>query len=360
MVPVLLGLAAAGTALFGAKKMMDSSSNNNRAKELQVDARNIYDSAKNILEQNRVRTNEMLEELGKTKINVWANEMGDFINIFSQFKNVQQEGELAEEGEVSINQETINEYKGAALKASEMLKAGLGTLGAGALAGVAAYGGASMFAAASTGTAISALSGAAATNATLAFFGGGSLATGGLGMAAGGAVLGGVVLAPIMAVAGSLMAAKSEENLAKAEKMYNEACYAAEKMNGMSDILVNIYDISNDYNEFILQFRETFRKCIISLNDAYVQEYDECKKSFWNKLKLMLGFNVKVDYNKITNEHKHILHVAWLMAQTMQKLLTTNLMTDEGIVNIEAKNVLNNSQNLINGQLELMEGNYNG
>lgn len=50
-----------------------------------------------------------------------------------------------------------------------MVNAGLGSLAAGTLAGVAAYGGASMFAAASTGTAISTLSGAAATKATLAF-----------------------------------------------------------------------------------------------------------------------------------------------------------------------------------------------
>jgi hypothetical protein len=46
-----------------------------------------------------------------------------------------------------------------------------------------AWSGAMAFGAASTGTAISALSGIAATNATLAFLGGGSLAAGGLGIA---------------------------------------------------------------------------------------------------------------------------------------------------------------------------------
>ena len=59
---------------------------------------------------------------------------------------------------------------------------------------------ASTFAAASTGTAIATLSGAAATNATLAFFGGGSLAAGGLGMAGGTAVLGGLVAGPALCV----------------------------------------------------------------------------------------------------------------------------------------------------------------
>lgn len=42
-----------------------------------------------------------------------------------------------------------------------------------------------MFASASTGTAISTLAGAAATNATLAWFGGGSLVADGWGMAGG-------------------------------------------------------------------------------------------------------------------------------------------------------------------------------
>jgi membrane protein implicated in regulation of membrane protease activity len=48
---------------------------------------------------------------------------------------------------------------------------------------------ATTFGAASTGTAISALSGAAATNAALAWLGGGALAAGGGGTAAGGAIL---------------------------------------------------------------------------------------------------------------------------------------------------------------------------
>ena len=48
---------------------------------------------------------------------------------------------------------------------------------------------------ASTGTAISSLSGVAATNATLAWLGGGTLAAGGLGMAGGAIVLGAIGIA---------------------------------------------------------------------------------------------------------------------------------------------------------------------
>lgn len=69
-------------------------------------------------------------------------------------------------------------------------------------AGAAAWWAVSTFGVASTGTAISALSGAAATNATLAWFGGGSLAAGGAGVVGGAVVLtGGMVVVAVAASA---------------------------------------------------------------------------------------------------------------------------------------------------------------
>lgn len=73
-----------------------------------------------------------------------------------------------------------------------------------AVGGAAAYGAftaAALFGTASTGTAISTLSGVAATNATLAFLGGGTLAAGGAGMAGGTLLLTGMVAAPAAALA---------------------------------------------------------------------------------------------------------------------------------------------------------------
>ncbi|MFI5617591.1 hypothetical protein [Streptomyces sp. NPDC051567] len=73
-----------------------------------------------------------------------------------------------------------------------------------AAGGAAAYGAftaAALFGAASTGTAISTLSGVAATNATLALLGGGTLAAGGAGMAGGALLLTGMVAAPAAALA---------------------------------------------------------------------------------------------------------------------------------------------------------------
>ncbi|MGB9578301.1 MAG: hypothetical protein ACPL3S_03425, partial [Halothiobacillaceae bacterium] len=70
--------------------------------------------------------------------------------------------------------------------------------------------------------AIGSLSGAAATKATLAWLGGGALSAGGLGVAGGTYVLGGLVAGPALAIAGFAMASKAEEAVTKAEE------YAAE------------------------------------------------------------------------------------------------------------------------------------
>ena len=62
---------------------------------------------------------------------------------------------------------------------------------------------------ASTGTAISTLTGVAAGDATLAFLGGGALAAGGGGIAAGTAVLGGIVAVPALIIFGLVNHAKA-------------------------------------------------------------------------------------------------------------------------------------------------------
>jgi hypothetical protein len=72
---------------------------------------------------------------------------------------------------------------------------------AGGTVGLGSWAAVSLLGTASTGIGIGTLYGAAATNATLAWFGGGSLATGGLGMAGGTLALGGLVLVPMLGIA---------------------------------------------------------------------------------------------------------------------------------------------------------------
>lgn len=100
---------------------------------------------------------------------------------------------------------------------AHVLAGGAGGAAAGAaVGGAAAYGtfmAAVSFGTASTGAAISGLSGAAATNAALALLGGGTLAAGGAGVAGGTMLLTGIVAAPalLLAVGGLVWMAKRNQ-----------------------------------------------------------------------------------------------------------------------------------------------------
>lgn len=78
--------------------------------------------------------------------------------------------------------------------------AGSAGIAGGAIAGTTTISLVAAFGTCSTGTAISSLSGAAATNATLAWLGGGATSAGGGGVAAGSIVLGGIVVVAAIAV----------------------------------------------------------------------------------------------------------------------------------------------------------------
>lgn len=178
-----------------------------------------------------------MENLGKVRVNAWAEGIDTFVTAFGTFKNVEMDRRIDTNMEFIGSDEEpkqmLMNIQNASMTANEVAKAGFAALGTDTLVGIASYGGAMMFGIASTGTAIAALSGAAKTNATLAWFGGGAKAAGGLGMAGGKLILAGVVVAPIVAVAAVIAGAKGKEKLAEAKKIHAEAEEAVSQMNIM-------------------------------------------------------------------------------------------------------------------------------
>ncbi|MEZ9557920.1 hypothetical protein [Vibrio splendidus] len=104
---------------------------------------------------------------------------------------------------------------------STALGAGFGGL-IGGTAALGAWALVSVLGSASTGTAIIGLSGVAATNATLAWFGGGALAAGGAGMSGGMMVLGGIVAAPMIYFATKRTYAKADKINEQYKKLSEE------------------------------------------------------------------------------------------------------------------------------------------
>ena len=177
--------AALATGAIGGEKTIQAAMDNSKAKKINMIANDNIESARTQLERQRQEAGLSLDQLGKIKLDVLDHDVLDFVTTFEKIKNIDFQSSIGldELKDLHIDQNTFTELKELGNFALEVAGgASAGAVG-GALTAIGAYGAATTFASASTGTAISTLSGIAAQNATLAFFGGGSLASGGLGMA---------------------------------------------------------------------------------------------------------------------------------------------------------------------------------
>lgn len=224
-IPLIIGAAAAVAGIYGAAKGVSGAIDHKKAKEMNSEAEHIIDFANKKLDDYRKLTNNTIEDYGRRKISALNGVVSDFIETFEQLKSV----DLIQSPELDklkagdfYNKELVSmrqDYQ--ALKDAGL---GLGSgLGSGAALAFGAYNGTMLLATASTGTAISSLGGVAATNATLAWLGGGSLAAGGYGMAGGMMVLGGIVAGPALAIFGHILGNKGEEALNNARSNMEQA-----------------------------------------------------------------------------------------------------------------------------------------
>ena len=336
-IPLILWGAAALATAFGAKKAVDAHSDNSSAERLREDAESIFDDAKNELEAARKKTATRLDELGWLKLNVWDRQMGRFVDLVEKVRNVELTGQASND-EFRLAQFTrqeLGEIRNTSLKASEVVSAGTTALGAGALAGVAGYGGVMMFGSASTGAAIAGLSGVAATNATLAWLGGGSLAAGGMGVAGGMAVLGGIIAAPVLAVGGMLYASKARENLANARSDHARARTAAEEMNNAAAKLEAIDSVAETFSTAINILDQRMTYVLNNLAQCLSVSENREREKLINKIKSLFGIKIHPNYATMSLDEQQTLHLSYQIAQIMKILLETPLLTQNGVLRPE-------------------------
>ena len=168
-------------------------------------------------------TNKKIEELGKHSNNLCI-ELNNIQKLFDEIRNIPSEKKIECEKfkKIRLNwkqqaEKIESDYKAAVVKNAGVAVAAMGP--------TAAMGIATTFGVASTGTAISTLSGAAATNAALAWLGGGALAAGGGGMAAGEAFLtlagpAGWAIAGVALVASGIMFWRSSGKKKRIEEIF--------------------------------------------------------------------------------------------------------------------------------------------
>jgi hypothetical protein len=316
--PIILGGAAIVSAIYGVKKGIDAKSDFDSAKYLNKQAQELYDDAKDELESARDEAQKTMECLGESKFEIYENLIIPFVDSFSKIKNVNfDDNSLLDARDLpQVTSSELKEMTEAALAMKEIVGGGITALGSGGLAGLAAYGGVGLLGTASTGTAIGALSGAAATNATLAWLGGGSLAAGGYGMAGGMAVLGGVVAGPVLAVGGMMLASKAEAAKHDAYANYDKAELAAEEMKSATVVTNGIQRRFNEINSVLKALNDRFTPLLTSLE-------------------VLVSSNT--NYSTYSEADKKGVFMAASIAKTIKSIMEAPLINEDGTLTPDSK-----------------------
>ena len=317
-IPLLFIGVAVATGGLGIGKSIKAGVDASTAKDINRDANELVEEASSLLDRQRTACGDSLTHLGEQKIFVLNNSVSDFLDTFTKIKNVDFRDS---EGLEELKKMHIDEYSFDDMRELVNFAGGLaggaaaGTAG-GALAAFGAFGAAQALAAASTGTAISTLSGAAATNATLAFFGGGSLAAGGLGMAGGAAILGGLVAGPALLVMGFVAGGVAKKNLEKAYTNQAEAIKIAEELDTASLQCETIRRRTYMFYNLLARLDSYFVPLIFKMQDIVKTEGD--------------------DYSMYSPKSKKAIASCASVAVSIKSVLDTPILTDDGLLTEES------------------------
>lgn len=311
--PFILGALAVGAAVTGAAKGLDAMDKNDKAKRWNANANKMITDIKKKAEAAEVACKKSLDDLGQERLTAMQY-LGRFVKIYEKIHNIEEcSSNIMEIKNVKISKEELNAYKKFGDISKGICSGAVQGGVAGGLTALGAYGGAMTFASASTGTAIASLSGAAATNATFAFFGGGSIASGGLGMAAGGAILGGLIAGPAIAILGFTMNSKAEKNLENAKARYKKVETACEQVK---------IGINECYN-------------IVNVADGFVNQTRKLNNIFSNLLNFV-GYIVNysgTDYSQYSLKEKKALLLAVSVAKALKTNIEISLISKVGEIN---------------------------
>lgn len=270
--PLIIGAAALVAASYGAKKGYDGYQKHSEADELIEQAKQRYEPQLAAFERQEKNTNERLETLGRLELEIGQS--------FEQFKTlaaslIAQIGAANHQDlHLNIPQKELAKVEAYTYSAIGVLGSMAGASAAGVATGFALYGGVMSLGAASTGTAISALTGIAAQNAALAALGGGALSAGGMGIAGGTAVLGAAVAAPVLAIAGWAYDNHGEKSLENATKAAKESDAAVAKMRNAEQTLFKIDINAERAHESLRSIYMQFTRYFYDLKrlSAYIED----------------------------------------------------------------------------------------
>lgn len=327
--PLLFIGVAATTGMFGIGNTVKAGVAAKNAKRINKSANELVQEATDYLNAQRHACGNSLTNLGSEKIAVLNGTISDFLDVFTQIKNVdfrESEG-LDELQRLHIDEKEFVELRKMVNFAGNVAGGAVAGTAGGALVAFGAYGAAQALAFASTGTAISALSGAAATNATLAFFGGGSLAAGGLGMAGGTLVLGGLVAGPALLVMGLIAGKAAKKGLDQAYTNRAEAVQIAAQLNTASLQCETIRRRTYVFYNLLARLDTYFMPLIYKMSDIVKAEGD--------------------DYSKYSADSKKVIASCASVAVSIKSVLDTPLLTDDGLLTEASEDTATNIEGFL-------------
>ena len=307
-IPVAVALAV--LAGGGVYKLFCGKSDLDNAKKIDAQSQEKYKKIQYSLNNTRNTATLSLQNLGRKKLDIYTSGSGvKFLEVASKLKNMppnEFEGVLEK---VRPASDILQELRDIQVSFKEIAGGLLASGGSGALASIAALGGVQALAAAGTGTAISTLSGVAATNATLAWLGGGTLAAGGLGMTGGLVMIGGIAVAPMLLLGGLVFASKGKKALEQAKE--NQA--KVEAFDKSAKAICDNLDKLRQASEQMIS--------VLGSMDGLFGRYVD---------RLAPVVAVNENYAEYTLENKKLVKNCFMFNDHMKSLLETKLMDQDG------------------------------
>ena len=318
---VISGAIGIGAAAHGVKKMKD-------ANDTMESAKNQHEKNMKKFNKENETTTKNMDRLGKLELEI-LHSFSEFSDVFEKIKN------RPTFDAYSKNGVKLPKYDGSKIKevsvGAGVLLGGLGGAGLGAAGGFAAAGATTAavmaLGTASTGTAIASLSGVAATNATLALLGGGTLAAGGGGMAAGAAALSAATLGVGLLVGGIIFSVTGSKLSGKADEAWAQMKKAEEKINVICNYLVDLRTTSNKYYETLSK-----------VNSIYQRHLDE--------LKCIVNVREHTNWNTFTSDEKILTENTVLLVGLLYSMCKVELVLkgkNENDINTINKTEIDNS-----------------
>lgn len=340
LIPAIAAGIAAVSAAAGVKKGFEAKRDMNRAKSLNQTSQDIAKESEDFIDMAREKTNEAITELGQEKIRILSTSINEFVQSFEKIKNINLKNSEGIDELRSFNptSESFKQLKKASFEAKKVAINGLAAVGSGALLAYGTYsvvmgGLGGLIVTATTGTALGTLSGVAATNATLAWLGGGALSAGGLGMAGGMAVLGGLVAGPALAIGGAIFASQAKTALNDAYGNYDKAKVFKKQARNIGIALKGIFTRANQLTE-LLQKLDVFFVYQVRLLGEIIESKG-------------------VNWESYSNEEQQEIYKCVQLAQAIKVILDTSLLKQEGELDETSEQVLENGNQYL---AALMQG----